>query len=126
VTDRPKKNATADDRVDAVFRALNSRPRRAILRLLAEAETAGGGACCDGDMLCACEFSDRLGLSAPTVSHHMKGLIEAGLVASEKRGLWVHYRLVPGAFAEMLEELRPFLGAADRGGSCACGSSAGE
>ena len=46
-------------------------------------------------------LSERLGLGAPTVSHHMKALIDAGLVASEKRGLWVYYRLLPDALYEL-------------------------
>lgn len=99
-------------RVDAVFKALDSRPRRAILTMLAQAHLDGEDGCCgDGD-LCACDFTDRLGLGAPTVSHHMKQLIEAGLVSSSKRGLWVYYRLVPDGFAGVLAELAPIVDAA--------------
>lgn len=45
--------------------------------------------------LCACEIQAALGVSHATVSHHMACLESAGLVTSEKRGKWVHYRVVP-------------------------------
>jgi ArsR family transcriptional regulator len=43
--------------------------------------------------ICICDFTAGLGLSQPTISHHMSKLKEAGLVESEKRGIWVYYRL---------------------------------
>ncbi|MEO8745064.1 MAG: metalloregulator ArsR/SmtB family transcription factor [Candidatus Dormiibacterota bacterium] len=43
--------------------------------------------------ICICDFTAGLGLSQPTISHHMAKLKEAGLVDSEKRGVWVYYRL---------------------------------
>jgi ArsR family transcriptional regulator len=43
--------------------------------------------------ICICDFTAGLGLSQPTISHHMAKLKEAGLVDSEKRGIWVYYRL---------------------------------
>ena len=43
--------------------------------------------------ICICDFTAGLGLSQPTISHHMAKLKEAGLVESEKRGVWVYYRL---------------------------------
>jgi ArsR family transcriptional regulator len=54
---------------------------------------------------CVCHLTDTAGLSQPTVSHHMKRLTDAGLVAREKRGAWVYYRLV----GERLEALRAAL-----------------
>ncbi len=51
---------------------------------------------------CGCDLEVPLGLSQPTVSHHLKVLREAGLVANERRGRWVHYWVVP----ERLEEIR--------------------
>ncbi len=44
---------------------------------------------------CTCELAPVLGLSEPTVSHHLKQLLDAGLVKKERRGLNVYYRLVP-------------------------------
>lgn len=43
--------------------------------------------------LCACEIQAALGVSHATVSHHMAVLAEAGLVAGERRGKWMYYRL---------------------------------
>lgn len=43
--------------------------------------------------LCACEVQAALGVSHPTVSHHMRLLREAGLVLAERRGRWTHYTL---------------------------------
>ena len=95
----------AQDRVDLIFRALASRPRREILMLLATGGGRGDARCCSDDEVCACVFSERLGVGAPTVSHHMKVLLDAGLVTAQKRGQWVYYRLVPSAFSPVLDEL---------------------
>ena len=43
--------------------------------------------------ICVCDFTAGLGLSQPTISHHMAKLKSAGLVDSEKRGIWIYYRL---------------------------------
>jgi ArsR family transcriptional regulator len=59
-----------------------------------------------GDEVCACDLVEPSGRSQPTVSHHMKILVDAGLVTREKRGLWVWYRAVP----EQLDALRAVLG----------------
>lgn len=59
------------------------------LRLLSLVAAAGG------DEVCACDLAEPVGRSQPTVSHHMKILVDAGLIEREKRGLWVWYRLVP-------------------------------
>ena len=46
---------------------------------------------------CVCDLTDPLGLSQPTVSHHLKVLVEAGYLSVSKRGTWHYYRLVSGA-----------------------------
>ena len=46
---------------------------------------------------CVCELTGPLGLGQPTVSHHLKILVDAGLLTREKRGTWAYYSLVPGA-----------------------------
>jgi ArsR family transcriptional regulator len=46
-----------------------------------------------GAEACACNLTEPLGLSQPTVSHHLKVLAEAGLVIREKRGTWVWYQV---------------------------------
>lgn len=48
-----------------------------------------------GDACAACDLVEPLGVSQPTVSHHLKVLRTAGLVESEKRGRWVYYRPIP-------------------------------
>ena len=49
----------------------------------------------DGGEACVCDLTDPVGLSQPTVSHHLKILVDAGLLTREKRGVWAYYRLVP-------------------------------
>lgn len=73
------------------------------LRLLSHVAAAGG------EEVCACDLAAIVDRSQPTVSHHMRILHDAGLIAREKRGLWVWYRIVP----ERLDALRAVLAAAD-------------
>ena len=44
-----------------------------------------------------CEFQPLLGIKQPTVSHHLKQLVEAGLLDREKRGTYAYYSLKPGS-----------------------------
>jgi ArsR family transcriptional regulator len=55
----------------------------------------------DTEAVCVCELVPLVGLSQPTVSHHLRLLREAGLVAAERRGTWAFYRLVPEAVGEL-------------------------
>jgi ArsR family transcriptional regulator len=57
------------------------------------------------DETCACDLVDPLGVSQPTVSHHLKVLYEAGLVDKEKRGRWVFYKPVPESLAVLSDAL---------------------
>jgi len=50
----------------------------------------------DGET-CVCALTDPVGLSQPTVSHHLKQLVDAGLLTREQRGRWSFYRVVDGA-----------------------------
>ena len=50
----------------------------------------------DGEA-CVCELTEPLGLGQPTVSHHLKVLMDAGFLTRAKRGTWAYYRLVPGS-----------------------------
>ncbi len=50
----------------------------------------------DGEA-CVCELAEPLGLTQPTISHHLKVLIDAGILTRDKRGVWAYYALVPGA-----------------------------
>jgi ArsR family transcriptional regulator len=51
--------------------------------------------------VCVCELVPLFELSQPTVSHHLKVLRDAGIVGSERRGLWAYYYVVPEALAEL-------------------------
>jgi ArsR family transcriptional regulator len=53
------------------------------------------------------DLTASLGLSQPTVSHHLRILTEAGLLERDKRGVWAFYRLVPSAIAAIAELLTP-------------------
>lgn len=64
-----------------IFKALSDESRIRILKML------------EGRPLCVCEIQHILKGSQPNVSHHLKTLYDAGLVESEKDGLWVSYRI---------------------------------
>jgi ArsR family transcriptional regulator, arsenate/arsenite/antimonite-responsive transcriptional repressor len=51
--------------------------------------------------VCVCELVPLFDLSQPTVSHHLKVLREAGIVGSERVGLWAYYFVIPGALKEL-------------------------
>jgi ArsR family transcriptional regulator len=59
----------------------------------------------DGQQACTCDLTEPLGLSQPTVSHHLKKLAEAGLITGERRGVWTHYRVVPDALSALAQVL---------------------
>jgi ArsR family transcriptional regulator len=60
-----------------------------------------------GEEACGCELTGPLGLSQPTVSHHLKVLHEAGLLERERRGRWAFYRLNPEPLRVLREALLP-------------------
>ena len=80
------------------FKALGDPTRVRLLSLIAAHE--GGEAC-------ICDLIDPVGLSQPTVSHHMKQLADAGLVTRTQRGKWAYYRIVDDAFASLSAAIRP-------------------
>jgi ArsR family transcriptional regulator len=49
----------------------------------------------EGAEACVCELTEPFGLSQPTISHHLKVLLDAGLVTRSRRGTWAYYRAVP-------------------------------
>lgn len=79
--------AEAQDRA-RILKALSD-PNR--LRLLSIVKAGDGGEAC------VCDLTEPLDLGQPTVSHHLKILVDAGLLAREQRGTWAYYSLVPGA-----------------------------
>jgi ArsR family transcriptional regulator len=75
-----------DDQAQAtagLFKALADPHRIKIVNLLATSP----------DPVCVCEFTGLLGISQPTVSHHLKKLVAAGLLEREQRGIWAYYSL---------------------------------
>ncbi|MCX4680277.1 metalloregulator ArsR/SmtB family transcription factor [Streptomyces sp. NBC_01433] len=78
-------------RTAAMFKALGDPVRLRLFSLVASH---------DGGEACVCDISD-VGVSQPTVSHHLKKLKEAGLLSSERRGTWVYYRVEPSVLAAM-------------------------
>ena len=59
---------------------------------------------------CICDLTEPVGLSQPTVSHHMKQLADAGLVTREQRGKWAYYRIVDDALASLAVAITPRWG----------------
>ena len=74
-----------------LFKALADPHRVKILKLLTSSPNA----------VCVCEFTGPLKLSQPTVSHHLKKLVAAGLLNREQRGTWAYYSLHPDALARL-------------------------
>jgi ArsR family transcriptional regulator, arsenate/arsenite/antimonite-responsive transcriptional repressor len=74
------------EQLAAAFRVIADAARLRLLNLIASSPNGEA---------CVCDLVEPLGLSQPTVSHHLKLLHEAGLLDRDKRGLWVYYRLVP-------------------------------
>jgi ArsR family transcriptional regulator len=75
----------------ALFKALADPHRVRIVNLLATST----------EPVCVCEFIEPLGLSQPTVSHHLKKLTDAGLLQREQRGQWAYYTLDRQAMARL-------------------------
>ncbi len=85
---REPLTAVGAEQLAGVLKALADPARLRLLSMIAAHE--GGEAC-------VCDLTEPLGLSQPTVSHHLKVLLEAGLVSRDKRGVWAYYRLVDDA-----------------------------
>ncbi|RCW38773.1 ArsR family transcriptional regulator [Halopolyspora algeriensis] len=89
-----------------MFKALGDPVRLRLLSLIAA--HAGGEAC-------VCDLTGAFDLSGPTISHHLKVLREAGLIASERRATWVYYWVLPEALQQLSSVLGPAPAAATRG-----------
>ena len=86
-----------------LFKALAEPARVRIVNVLATSD----------EPVCACELYDPLGLAQPTVSHHLKKLVEAGLLEREQRGKWAYFSLKRDAVEKL-------AAVADLKGAC-CG-----
>lgn len=91
----PTGDAMVDDataqQLAKVFKALGD-PNRVKLFFLITASASGE--------MCVCDLTEPVGLSQPTVSHHMKLLVEAGLVTRAQRGKWTYYQPTTGTLAD--------------------------
>lgn len=81
-----------------MFKALGDPTRVKLLSMIAAAA--------DGEA-CICDMTGPVGLSQPTVSHHMKQLVDAGLAVREQRGRWAYYRVAPGVLESLANALAP-------------------
>lgn len=86
----------AAEELATVLKALAEPTRLRLVSIIAA--QAGGEAC-------ICDLTEPVGLSQPTVSHHMKVLVDAGLLTREQRGKWAYYRLTPGAIGSLAQAL---------------------
>lgn len=97
ITDGVLDTATAV-RLAGVLKALAEPTRLRLASLFAGRE---------GAKACVCDLTAPVGLSQPTVSHHLKILAEAGLLQRTQRGKWAYYRLVPAALNALASAFTP-------------------
>ena len=84
--------------LERVFKALADRHRVKILNRLLSA---------GGEAICACDFEELLELKQPTVSYHLKQLLNAGIVERERRGSYAYFSVSPGALQRVGDLLTP-------------------
>ena len=102
------KEPLSAEAASSLARSLKALADPARLRLLSlVAAHEGGGAC-------VCDLIEPIGLSQPTISHHLKVLVDAGLLTRDKRGVWAYYSLVPGALDALADFLRTPVGVSAR------------
>jgi ArsR family transcriptional regulator, arsenate/arsenite/antimonite-responsive transcriptional repressor len=77
--------------LERVFKALADRHRVRILNRLLSA----------GEAVCVCDFEEMLGLKQPTVSYHLKQLLDAGIIEREKRGSYAYFSIADGALRQV-------------------------
>jgi ArsR family transcriptional regulator len=82
-------------RLAAIFKAVADPARLRLLSIIAAQDEA-----------CVCDLTAPVDLSQPTVSHHLKVLVDAGLLTRDKRGKWAYYAVVPGALDALGAVLR--------------------
>ncbi|MDO3091098.1 metalloregulator ArsR/SmtB family transcription factor [Mycobacteroides abscessus subsp. abscessus] len=91
-------DSASAERIAQIFKALADPARVKLISLIAAAE---------GGQACLCDLTAPVGLSQPTVSHHMKMLVDTGLVHREQRGKWAYYRLDAAAFGQLAQLITP-------------------
>jgi ArsR family transcriptional regulator len=91
-------DAPAAERLARVFKALADPARVRLVSLVAATE---------GHEACICDLTEPVGLSQPTISHHMKVLTDAGIVVREQRGRWAYFRIEPQTLQTLSRLLAP-------------------
>jgi ArsR family transcriptional regulator, arsenate/arsenite/antimonite-responsive transcriptional repressor len=86
------------EKLAGALKAVADPARLRLISLVAASET---------DEVCVCDFTGPVGLSQPTVSHHLKVLVDAGVLGRQQRGKWAYYQLIPGALADIAGVLSP-------------------
>lgn len=89
---------TEAESLAAVLKAIAEPTRLRLVSLVA--------AHADGEA-CVCDLTEPVGLSQPTVSHHLKILVDAGVLQREQRGKWAYYKLVPETLVSVSDLLTP-------------------
>lgn len=97
LVDEPLAPADAEG-MARTFKALADPARLRLVSIIAASE---------GQEACVCDLTDPIGLSQPTVSHHLKILMDAGFLTRSKRGSWAYYALVPGSLERVGAALLP-------------------
>jgi ArsR family transcriptional regulator len=97
---KPKPDTAAD-----IFKALADEHRLKMLDFIA---TRDPDCCRTGEGICACDVQDFIGLAQPTVSQHLRILVNAGLLNVERRGKWHYYTLNDKGFASAQKVLERF------------------
>lgn len=85
-------------RLASLFKAIADPVRLRLLSMIG---------CHDGGEACVCDLTGAFALTAPTISHHLKVLRQAGLIDSERRGTWVYYWVNPGVLQRLSAVLAP-------------------
>lgn len=85
------KEVISEENAASVAKSMKALADPARLRLLSMVAAHEDGEAC------VCDLTEPLGLSQPTVSHHLRILVEAGYLSRSKRGTWAYYRIVPGS-----------------------------
>ena len=91
----PQRDA---ERIAGVLKALADPNRLRLISLIQSTED---------NEACVCELTEPLGLSQPTISHHLRILAEAGIVERDKRGVWAYFRIMPETLNVVAELLTP-------------------
>jgi ArsR family transcriptional regulator len=89
---REPLSAEAATELASVLKAIADPTRLRLLSLIQAHE--------DGEA-CVCDLTEPVGLSQPTISHHLRVLLDAGLVTRSKRGTWAYYKAVPDRLAAL-------------------------